>query len=111
MKELRMSVTSGKQEEAAKRAGRSSSDYVKERLQKMDDRLEKIRTGMGSGVYRFPDEMKGGLEIVIMDVESVLESIRDARRGITGGGVEDAVTRMVNATSKKLDDALDRLKG
>lgn len=110
VKEARINLTGGVVENKAKEAGKSVSEFCKDTYEKLDESLTGISKDLSVGAYEFSDKMKHGAEEFSKTIEKIHEDVRNERRGITGGYIEDKTKEALKSVEDKLEKFIDGLK-
>jgi hypothetical protein len=110
VKEARVSITGGVVEEKAKQVGKNAVDVGKDTLQKIDESLSDVTEKLATGAYQVGDKAKGEAGELAEDVKAVRQMVREKRREMTGGVVEDKVVESLNDAEKKLEEIVQKMK-
>lgn len=110
VKEARVNLTGGVVEEKAKEVGKSTVEFSKETLEKVDKSLSDVSENLATGTYKVTEKAKEEAVELAEDVKKVHQAVREKRREITGGVVEDKVLEALDTAGKKLDNIVEKMK-
>jgi len=98
----RSALTKGVVERKAREAGKSIADYSRDVLSELESALSDFSKKLETALYGVgeSDGSRGGE--LAMDIGGILDSIREHRRDITGGHIEDTILRALHSIDKKI---------
>jgi gas vesicle protein len=110
VKEARLTLTGGVIENKAKEAGKSVSEFCKDTFKELDESLSDISKDLSVGAFTFGDKMKHEAEELAKTIEKVHQDVRNERRVITGGYIEDKTIEALKSAEDKLEKFINGLK-
>lgn len=110
VKEARLNLTGGVVENKAKEAGKSVAEFSKGIYEKLDESLSDISKDLSVGAYKFSDKVKHEAEELSRTIEKIHQDVRNERREITGGYIEDKTKETLKSVEEKLEKLIDKLK-
>jgi hypothetical protein len=109
VKKTRIDLTEGV-EEKAKAAGKSVADFSKESYTKLETSMDKVTDKLSSGAYKFSEKTKHEVGELAVDLKKLKEKVREERRNVTGGTIEDKTKETLNNTELKLKNWINKMK-
>ena len=76
----------------------------------MDQSLADINKDLLSGAYKFSDEVKHEAGELSESIKKIHQEVRNKRREITGGYIEDETYRALKVAEEKLEKLIAKLK-
>ena len=105
---LREDTTGGIFEKRARQIGQSPGEMGEELLLEIDSHLERISENITSGYYQIEDGLKPHKEKVKSKLMKVREDVKEHRRGMTGGKLEDKTREALKTVEKELGKILEK---
>jgi gas vesicle protein len=109
IKETRLSLTGGVIEKNAKEAGKSIVEFSKDSFDRLEQSLSNISSSLSTGAYQLKEKAKHGADEIAEDIKKVYYKVRDTRREITGGYVEDKVKETLDDAVIRLDEVINKI--
>ena len=110
VKDARLNLTKGVIENKAKAAGKSTNDYFEEKFDKVETKLGEISKSISSGLTKLEKKAKHELDEIVVEIKKIHLIVRNERREITSGYIEDKTIEALHATEKKLKDLIKRIE-
>ena len=110
VKEARLNLTKGVIEKKAKAAGKSADDYFKEKFDKLETKLGDISKKISSRLTRFEKRAKVELDELLFEIKKIHLTVRNERREITSGYIEDKTIEALHLAEKKLKKLSKRIE-
>ncbi len=106
----RRQVTGGAVEDAALKAGKATKEAVVDMFEDLDEAL--ARTTMAVKDYGARATDRGGefVDDLVEDIKETQAVIRDKRRALTGGHVEDALRDGLDEVEERMSGLCDRVR-
>jgi hypothetical protein len=106
VKEARRNLTDGVVEDKARAAGKSVSEYGEDAFDTVGTALWDLSEAVKAGAYRLERNPKGAVVELGEALYDIHSRVREKRRSVTGGAVEDTVVHFLGEVEKELDDLL-----
>ena len=106
----RESLTGNVVEKKAKEAGKSVSEFGHDLYVDLDSTLENLSTKVSSGAYRSKEKAEHGVEEVSEELKRVHKIVKENRREITGGHIEDRTVEVLHSVEKRMDGIIKKIK-
>ena len=110
VKETRVNLTGGVVEKKAKEVGKSVAEFSKETFEKLDQSLSEITKDLSSGAYKFGGKVKHEAGELSETIKEIHMDVREKRRDITGGYIEDKTKEALSAAETKLEKLINKMK-
>lgn len=110
VKDARLNLTGGVIENKAKEAGKSVSEFCIDTFEKLDQSLADINKDLLSGAYKFSDKVKHEAGELSESIKKIHQDVRNKRREITGGYIEDETSRALKVAEEKLEKLINKMK-
>jgi hypothetical protein len=110
VKETRTNLTGNVVENKAKKAGKSVMEFSSELYNGMETSLLDLTDKLSAGTYEISGEMKPHLMDINTEVKRIHLEVRNYRREITGGYIEDQTIKVLDSAEKRLGKLINKLK-
>ena len=108
VREARLKITGGEPEKNAKALGKEILDRGEDYFERLDHALNNVNFAISEGKYG--DAAKHLGESAVDELRRAHEYVREKRRGVTGGVVEDSVVHELYTIEEKLDDMVEKYR-
>ena len=110
VKETRVNLTGGVVEKKAKEAGKSVAEFSNDTFEKLDQSLNKLTKNLSTGTYKFGGKVKHEAGELSESIKKIHTDVREKRRDITGGYIEDKTKEALDSVEKRLEKLINKMK-
>jgi len=106
IKKAREDITGNILEKRAREMGRSSEELCKEMLMEVDSYLDTLSMNLSSGYYKIESDLEIRAKMTKERMKKIREMVREHRRTVTGGRIEDTAVKALKRAEMEIDDML-----